>query len=41
MAGGLIGGIATILRQAATAAIEQGRERIDRPVLDGLTIGLA
>ena len=38
MAGGLIGGIATILRQAATAAIEQGRERIDRPVLDGLTI---
>jgi len=38
MAGGLIGGIATILRQAATAAIESGHERIDRSVLDGLTI---
>ena len=38
MAGGLIGGIATILRQAATAAIELGHERIDRSVLDGLTI---
>jgi hypothetical protein len=38
MAGGLIGGIATILRQAATAAIEQGHERIDRSVLDGLII---
>jgi hypothetical protein len=38
MAGGLIGGIAMILRQAATAAIESGHERIDRSVLDGLTI---
>lgn len=38
MAGGLIGGIATILRHAATAAIESGHERIDRSVLDGLTI---
>ena len=38
MAGGLIGGIATILRQAATAAIKAGHERIDRSVLEGLTI---
>jgi hypothetical protein len=38
MAGGLIGGIATILRLAATAAIESGHERIDRSVLDGLII---
>lgn len=38
MAGGLIGGLATILRQAATAAIETGQERIDRSVLDGLII---
>lgn len=38
MAGGLIGGIATVLRQAAIAAIESGHERIDRSVLEGLTI---
>lgn len=38
MAGGLIGGIAMILSQAATAAIKSGHERIDRSVLDGLTI---
>jgi hypothetical protein len=31
-AGGLIGGIATILRQAATEAIESGHERIDQSV---------
>jgi hypothetical protein len=38
LAGGLIGGIAAIPRQAAAAAIESGHERIDRSVLDGLTI---
>jgi hypothetical protein len=38
LAGGLIGGIAAILRQAAVAAIESGHEQIDRSVLDGLTV---
>ena len=38
LAGGLIGGIATILRQAAVAAIDLGQERIDRSILDGLTV---
>jgi Cdc6-like AAA superfamily ATPase len=37
-AGGLIGGIATILRQAAIAAIESGHERIDRSILDRMII---
>jgi hypothetical protein len=38
MAGGLIGGIATILRQSAVAAIKSGHERIDRSVLDGVVV---
>jgi hypothetical protein len=33
MAGGLIGGIVALLRQAAAEAIRTGHERIDRPML--------